>query len=718
MKGCDFAKTAVLAETTDKERIRETVLIRGYDRANLDGVQTTTQTTKRKEHTDMKATLRWLVPMAACLVITAAGIYGLRILGGVDPDPTTPGQPTDTISPPTGTADTPTPPVTSPPVTQPPVTSPAALDGISHRRGNSSGNVMNGGYAARDDEWIYYSDVGDNFSVYRMRYDGSEREKLNDDNSHTISVYRDRVYYINLSVDFYGDSGVQMLYSMNIDGSDRRVFIEGYVGQFYIEDDRLYYVNDPVGEAKIYSIYLDGGDKRKLSDDMISQFCVEDGVIYYTSLSDNNNLYSMNTDGGGKTEIIDEYVLRFTVADGTIYYQQGDVFDSKLYSLKIGSKEKTLLMSDMLSQYINVAGDRIYYIHRVTDGGAMPSSNLHSMDLTGGNRIKLSADDHAQSISIVCGRAYYLYFDPSMDAVDNLDARGVTVSVKLDGSDRRVETGTPHTVSPHVNTPAVKAPPTYPLEYYNPILGMFKGGYSMGRPAEEINADRVFVDFGTADAPFVLEFGYLLLGDHDNDRDLYYNGRPYFAHILSINGEPIEPVFVEPVIKGEDPVVYYGSIVVSGGDLDGDGRNDLLLHFPSAVNGDKGGGFFSAFAIRDGGFVRLPVPDYLHSLVQEDLVIEGIGNHNIRITCKDPAFEFEASINSDYAGDIPEDVSANYTMPAYAYSIADGYVELRQYVRLDTWVTELYGYDFGDLVTKLRWDASGKPIVEVRFEAY
>jgi hypothetical protein len=391
----------------------------------------------------------------------------------------------------------------------------------------------------------------------------------------------------------------------------------------------------------------------------------------------------MNVDGSGVTKLIDEdYVYCFNVVGDRIFYTAAD---TALYSIGLDGSGKTLISRET-GLVFNAIGDRVFYTN---------SDAFYSLNLDGGDVRKLG-DGVAFAVNYVAGRVYFRHQEGS---------DYTTVSVNSDGSDRRVETGMPRTESPHAATPAVSPVPT---EYYNPILGMFKGGNSHQiRTAEEFEADRVFVDLGTAGAPFVLELGYLWLGDRSGKAST--DESDWFAHILSINGEPIEPISVEPVVKNENPYyIFYSGVIVSGGDLDGDGQTDLLLHFPKTGSGGTGGGYYSAFAVKDGNITRLPVPDYLHSSLQDDLTIEIIGDLELRISCKDPVFGLDVSINECYVEGHPYERTDFWVIPAYAYRIADGYVELRQYVY----------FQAGDLVTKLRWDAGGKPIVDVRFEAY
>ena len=83
-------------------------------------------------------------------------------------------------------------------------------------RGNSVGNIANGGLVARQGDWIYYRNSSDGYKLYKVKTDGSGREKINDDSSWFINVVGDWIYYVN------ADDGYK-LYKVKTDGSGRQV---------------------------------------------------------------------------------------------------------------------------------------------------------------------------------------------------------------------------------------------------------------------------------------------------------------------------------------------------------------------------------------------------------------------------------------------------------------------------------------------------------------
>ncbi len=69
--------------------------------------------------------------------------------------------------------------------------------------GNTQGNIMNSGLVAGQGNWLYYSNSSDNWNLYKIRADGSEKEKLNNEISSRINVAGDWIYYTDKNMKLY-----------------------------------------------------------------------------------------------------------------------------------------------------------------------------------------------------------------------------------------------------------------------------------------------------------------------------------------------------------------------------------------------------------------------------------------------------------------------------------------------------------------------------------
>lgn len=150
------------------------------------------------------------------------------------------------------------------------------------KRGNTQGNILNGGIVSSQglwdyysinnklckvkmndslgiklsdvsawyinvlDEWIYFSNFEDDDSIYKIRIDGSGLEKLNNDKSWDITVQEDWIYYSNESEGY-------MIYKMKTDGSRRTRVCNDKSYCMNVTEDWIYYINkNDIGGHKCY----------------------------------------------------------------------------------------------------------------------------------------------------------------------------------------------------------------------------------------------------------------------------------------------------------------------------------------------------------------------------------------------------------------------------------------------------------------------------------
>ena len=123
-------------------------------------------------------------------------------------------------------------------------------------RGNTTGNIVNGGHVAQQGDWIYYLNIDDDKKkIYKIRIDGSDRTRVNEDSSWLLNVVGDWIYYLN------------------------------------IDDDK-----------KIYKVRTDGRGRTKVNDDRSGDLNVVGDWIYYANFDD-NKIYKVRTDGSGRQEV-------------------------------------------------------------------------------------------------------------------------------------------------------------------------------------------------------------------------------------------------------------------------------------------------------------------------------------------------------------------------------------------------------------------------------
>ncbi|MBL4934272.1 DUF5050 domain-containing protein [Clostridium sp. YIM B02515] len=290
--------------------------------------------------------------------------------------------------------------------------------------GNTGGNITNRGVIAKQGDWIYYCNFSDNRKLYKIKTDGTEKTKLNDDHSTYINVLGDWVYYTSgSSAGTYGGK----LYKIKTDGSGKTKLSDNEAGYINISSDWIYYSNYDDMD-KLYKIKTDGTKKTKLSDNRAWYINISGDWIYYSKIVNNRGqLYKIKTDGSKDTKL-NEDAQYVNVVDDWIYYMTnytrnnpGGKEGGNLSRMKIDGTGETKI-NDNQSDYINISGDWIFYAN-YNDMG-----KLYKIKTDGTEKTKLN-DDMPENISVAGDWIYYKVFTGGVGG-------GTLYKIKLDGSEK------------------------------------------------------------------------------------------------------------------------------------------------------------------------------------------------------------------------------------------------------------------------------------------
>ncbi|MCL1858157.1 MAG: DUF5050 domain-containing protein [Oscillospiraceae bacterium] len=231
-------------------------------------------------------------------------------------------------------------------------------------------------------DWIYYRGICPNEGLYKMRTDGTEKTKLDDEKGlDIINVVGDWIYYT---------SEYCKLNKIKTNGKEKTLLSSDVWSSINIVGDWIYYIGrDDNYNNNIYKMRTNGTGKVKLdigghyveaifvgqiySTYTADSLKVVDNWIYY---SNSYGIHKIKTDGTGNTKLITGEYLDYrniNVVNNWIYYLDyssipnpsgGSSFPDKimLYKIKTNGKEKTKLSDDSMFS-VNIVGDWIYYIN-------------------------------------------------------------------------------------------------------------------------------------------------------------------------------------------------------------------------------------------------------------------------------------------------------------------------------------------------------------------
>lgn len=286
---------------------------------------------------------------------------------------------------------------------------------VTEETGNINGNLVNGSYFAFYKDSLYYVNVKDNNSIYRLNNSDNKITKLNSDSSAYLNIVGDHIYYSTISD--YGK-----VYKMNLDGSEKTKIVDYSISYFVVVGDWIYYSYKDKGIPAFYKMKTDGSNNTKISDDEAVYINVVDNYIYYCNRSDNNSIYKMKIDGSERAKISTDNSGSLNIADNCIYYlatdgtsdQNGPQY--KLYKINTDGTGRTKISDDCASN-LNVYGDWIYYTNRSN------GDKLYKIQKDGSNKTLL-VNDGAVQINIIGDLIFYY----------NLNYNNTHFVMKLDGS--------------------------------------------------------------------------------------------------------------------------------------------------------------------------------------------------------------------------------------------------------------------------------------------
>ena len=269
----------------------------------------------------------------------------------------------------------------------------------SGARGNTVGNIVNGGQVAKEGGWIYYSNYSnDSHKLCKIRTDGTGRTELSDDNSYDINVVDGWIYYC-----MFEDN---KLYKMRTDGTGRTKLSDDKSDDVNVVGDWIYYSNYSGSSGNLYKMRTDGTGRTKLSDDEASDINVVDGWIYYSNGSNHSRPYRIRTNGTGRTKLSDDSADCINVVDGWIYYKNGGICKIRTD----GTGRTKLDDTRSINGRINVADGWIYC---TAETGL--EHYFYKIRTDGTGRTILSDEEKSIPIYVTDGWIYYNYSNGTTD---------------------------------------------------------------------------------------------------------------------------------------------------------------------------------------------------------------------------------------------------------------------------------------------------------------
>lgn len=223
--------------------------------------------------------------------------------------------------------------------------------------GNSPENLIYRGSFAGYKDYVYYSIPKNEEKLYRMKIDGTDKQKIGDIKSRFINIISDRIFFVN-------SNDMDKIYVMDLEGKDSTIFLDESVLFLFIRGEWLYFIKE-IEPQSLYKIKVDKSFSTKILEDSkrtdkmldLPLYNITADYIYYVDSS--NALCKVNFDGSGATVIAQDNTGPFTVIKNWIYYiNHSD--GNKIYKVKTdGSRRAKFVDENAIS--INASDGYIYF---------------------------------------------------------------------------------------------------------------------------------------------------------------------------------------------------------------------------------------------------------------------------------------------------------------------------------------------------------------------
>lgn len=203
-----------------------------------------------------------------------------------------------------------------------------------------------GSIYVREDQ-VYFINVSDCRTLYRVGTDGSGLQKLSDFPMQELVVLEDKIYFrsvydreydpfYQLTEDAAEDD--RYLYSMNLDGSGCQLLIPKLCMEFTTDGEWLYYLVLEEEGFVLYKSGLDGKEEERIlqKEDRIWDILSYQGDLYWVDV-EQEQLVRLNVQG--EEEILASGAWRFTIARGQAYVMN----DEEIRKIELTTGEESLL---------------------------------------------------------------------------------------------------------------------------------------------------------------------------------------------------------------------------------------------------------------------------------------------------------------------------------------------------------------------------------------
>ena len=287
--------------------------------------------------------------------------------------------------------------------------------------GNSSGNMVNGGYFCEDTSGrVFFKNNYDHNCMYSMNANESDVKQVTNMNVRNIGTCGEYLYFymdstntsVNSSTGLNAVTNQYGPYRSKKDGTGQVCLIREYVGNINLIGSYVYYQLKGENLGTLERIRIDKRDKGHVSDEYIDPSSAFNGVIFYTGVEKNRDLHTLDTKGSfSSKQIRSGSSFNPIVTKDYVYYLDGEN-DMRVSRIPINGG-KVEVISKEKADYFNLNDEHIFYSTSYSESNNLTNkvSALHAAKLDGSDD-KILIEGIYSNISVT---SKYVYFEGYKD---------------------------------------------------------------------------------------------------------------------------------------------------------------------------------------------------------------------------------------------------------------------------------------------------------------
>ncbi|MEG0641323.1 MAG: DUF5050 domain-containing protein [Clostridium sp.] len=192
------------------------------------------------------------------------------------------------------------------------------------------------------EDYIFYINVLDNYSIYRYNIKNNEIQKISSDICDKINISNDNIYYIKCSdnLDWYGSGSIC---EIDKSGQESRILLDTNANCIIYDNGYIFFTSEEFS-YKLCRMNILTREIQEISKDSVGSFNIVDSVVYYSNLSDEGKLYKLRLDDMIATKISDDMPEDINIVGEYIYFANAAYgYPYRLYRMKLNGEEKQMI---------------------------------------------------------------------------------------------------------------------------------------------------------------------------------------------------------------------------------------------------------------------------------------------------------------------------------------------------------------------------------------